>query len=130
VLLGIAAGVVIVLIYRSWQSNRMPATHLDYDASIRRLQKLGYLGRNEHPPLRDRVPQPEDAEPLGLSFFRTRVGGGVVLGNLTIPRTFFGRSEMDHCSFQKTDLTESNLRWNEFTDVDFTEAVLARSDLR
>ena len=101
-----------------------------YDESIHRLQELGFLGPDEQPPIPDHVPQPEDEEPLGLSFFRTFVGEGADLSNLSIPRTFFGRSEINSVSFRNTDLTESNLRWNDFIDVDFTEATLARADLR
>jgi uncharacterized protein YjbI with pentapeptide repeats len=78
----------------------------------------------------ERIPEPEDDEPLGLSFFKTFVGDGADLSNLTIPRTFFGRSEISNTSFRNTDLSESNLRWNDFIDVDFTEATLARADLR
>ena len=52
------------------------------------------------------------------------------LSNLTLPRTFFGRSEINGATFRNTDLAESNLCWNDFIDVDFTNAVLAKSDLR
>jgi uncharacterized protein YjbI with pentapeptide repeats len=78
----------------------------------------------------DHLPQPDDEEPLGLSFFRTFVGEDADLSNLTIPRTFFGRSEISNASFRNTDLSESNLRWNDFIDGDFTEAILARADFR
>ncbi len=102
----------------------------NYDASIRRLQELGVLGTDENPPMPDHVPQPEDDEPLGLSFFRTFLGEDADLSNLTLPRTFFGRSEISDVSFRNTDLTESNLRWNDFINVDFTDAVLAKCDFR
>jgi len=108
----------------------MSQERLHYADSIRRLRELGYLGPDEQPPLPDHVPQPEDEEPLGLSFFRTFVGEGADLSNLRIPRTFFGRSEISNASFRNTDLSESNLRWNDFIDVDFTEATLSRADLR
>ena len=104
--------------------------HARYDNSIRRLRELGFLGADEKPSIPDHVPQPEDEEPLGLSFFRTFVGEGADLSNLSIPRTFFGRSEISNASLRNTDLTESNLRWNDFMDVDFTEATLARADFR
>ncbi len=105
---------------------------LPYSDSIRRIRELGlgFLKPDEQPPMPDHIPQPEDKAPLGLSFFRTLVGEGADLNNLTIPRTFFGRSEISNASFRNTDLTESNLRWNDFIDVDFTEATLARADLR
>jgi len=108
----------------------MPAQRLEYDDSINRLQYLGFLGADERPPMPDHVPQPEDEEPLGLSFFRTFVGEGADLRNLTIPRTFFGRSEISNALFSNTDLSKSSLRWNDFIDVDFTEATLAGADLR
>src|SRR5258708_4060040 len=108
----------------------MTQPRLTYDDSIRRIRELGFLGADEHPAMRDCVPQPEDDEPLGLSFFRTFIGEGANLTNFSIPRTFFGRSEITNASFCNTDLTESNLRWNDFIDVDFTDGTLARADLR
>jgi hypothetical protein len=82
-------------------------------------------------------------------FFRTWVGSGSPHGlqasrpedeghglgehdleHLTIPRTFFGRSEISYISFKNTDLSESTLCWNDFIEVDFTEADLSGSDLR
>jgi uncharacterized protein YjbI with pentapeptide repeats len=103
---------------------------LQYEDSIRRLRELGFLGQEEQPPLPDHVPQPEDEDKLGLGFYKTFIGDGADLSNLSIPRTFFGRSEISNASFRNTDLTESNLRWNDFIDVDFTEATLVRADLR
>jgi uncharacterized protein YjbI with pentapeptide repeats len=105
---------------------------LDYSDSIRRIRQLGlgFLEPGKEPPMPNHVPQPEDEEPLGLTFFRTFVREGADLSNLTIPRTFFGRSEISNASFRNTDLWESNLRWNDFVDVDFAEAVLARADFR
>jgi uncharacterized protein YjbI with pentapeptide repeats len=76
------------------------------------------------------MPQPDDDEPLGLSFFRMSFEGGADLSGLSIARTFSGRSEIANVSFRGSDLTESNLRWNDFIDVDFREACLARADLR
>ena len=49
---------------------------------------------------------------------------------LTLPRTFFGRSVINDAPFQNTDLRESNLCWNNFMRVDFTDAILTRCDLR
>jgi uncharacterized protein YjbI with pentapeptide repeats len=89
-----------------------------------------YLDPGNIPPLPDHLPKNDDPEPLGVSFFRTFVGDGVDLSNLTLPRTFFGRSEINDTSFQNTDFTESNLCWNDFVDVDFTDTVLTRCDLR
>jgi BTB/POZ domain-containing protein KCTD9 len=108
----------------------MTVSRLSYSESILRLQELGYLQADEQPPLPDHLPQPEDEEPLGLNFYRTFVGEGADLSGLSIPRTFFGRSEISNASFRNSDLTESNLRWNDFIDVNFSEATLARADFR
>ena len=77
----------------------------------------------------DRIPRFDDETPLGVNFFRTCLEE-CELANLTLPRTFFGRSEIREVSFANTDLAESNLCWNDFTNVDFTDAVLTASDLR
>ena len=103
---------------------------LTYEHSCRRLRELGYLGSDENPTIPDDLPLTDDPHPLGISFFRTLVGDGDDLSSLTLPRTFFGRSEISNVKFCNTDLSESNLCWNDFIDVDFTDAVLARSDLR
>jgi uncharacterized protein YjbI with pentapeptide repeats len=84
----------------------------------------------------------------GVRFFSTWVGVGRPFGlqpspflpwedvpehaleNLTIPRTFFGRSEISSLSFMNTDLSESTLCWNDFIEVDFTDADLSGADLR
>jgi len=107
----------------------MPNHRLSYEESCRRLQR-DYLGEGAVPPLPDRMPRPDDEEPLGVSFFRTFVGEGDDLSNLFLPHTFFGRSEINNALFRNTDFTESNLCWNDFVDVDFTDAVLAGSDMR
>ncbi|MFN7139646.1 MAG: pentapeptide repeat-containing protein, partial [Limisphaerales bacterium] len=52
------------------------------------------------------------------------------LEGLTLPRTFFGRSEIRGVSFRGTDLSESTGCWNDFVDVDFGEADLSEVDLR
>ena len=77
----------------------MSEARLSYAESILRLQELGFLDPGEQPPMPDQMPQPGDDEPLGLRFFRTFVGEGAELSNLTIPRTFFGRSEISGASF-------------------------------
>ncbi len=107
----------------------MPAPRLSYVDSCLRLQG-NYLAAGDIPPIPEHLPQSDDEAPLGVSFFRTFVGEGDDLSNLNLPRTFFGRCEINDALFQNTDFTESNLCWNDFTDVDFTEAVLASSDLR
>lgn len=101
---------------------------LDYPASCRRLHDLGYPGCDPAPPMPDRMPQGEAEEPFGVSFMRMRVEGD--LGGLTLPRTYFGRSEVEAASFRDTDLAQSNLTWNDFIGVDFGAAVLTGADLR
>lgn len=90
--------------------------------------------RGEAPPRVDGLPflpahrpLPDD-EQLGFEFFRTEVSGD--WSNLTLPRTFFGRSLVSNSQFVDTDLTESNLCWNDFVSVDFRLAVLNGADLR
>jgi len=99
-----------------------------YLDSCRQLQALSLL-RGEPPRMPDRMPRYDGGEPWGVSFFRTIVTDKV-LSNLTLPRTYFGRSEISRVSFQNTDFTESNLCWNDFADVDFSATTLVRCDLR
>jgi uncharacterized protein YjbI with pentapeptide repeats len=80
------------------------------------------------PPIPERKPRQDDDEPLGVSFLRTRVSDD--LSGLTLPRTFFGRSEISEASFRGTDLHESTLCSNDFIDVDFSQAILTGADLR
>src|ERR1051325_9855066 len=104
------------------------AERLDYETSCRRLYELGLADSDVAPPIPDHRPRFDDEEPLGASFFRTRVEGD--LSGLSLPRTYFGRSEVTAASFQNTDLNESTLCWNDFIDVDFSRASLGNSDLR
>lgn len=113
---------------RSTRKNAMAHPRASYEDSVRRLQK-DYLEPGDIPPMPERMPRHDD-EQLGVSFFRTFVGEHDNLSNLTLPRTYFGRSEVNDALFCNTDLTESRLCWNDFIDVDFSDAVLARCDLR
>jgi hypothetical protein len=70
-----------------------------------------------------------DDEVLGFSFFRHIVEDGD-LSNLTLPRTYFGRSGLERVSFRNTDLSESRMCWNDFKDCDFSEADLTDCDMR
>lgn len=79
-------------------------SRLDYQASCRKLS--AYLG-DEVPPLPAALPRYDDRV-LGVSFFKTRVVDDD-FSNLTLPRTFFGRSEIRDVAFRNTDLRESNL---------------------
>ncbi len=99
-----------------------------YEESCHKLQEVGWLEPGEIPPLPTRRPRHDDPEPLGVSFFRTRVTGD--FSNMTLPRTFFGRSEIAAASFKDSDLSESTLCWNDFEDVDFSDCSLRGSDLR
>lgn len=118
-------------------------TRRSYEESCRLLQRLGYPDAGADgviPPLPDHRPQCDDEAPLGVSFFRTFVGQDIEQGdedvshrdleNLTLPRTFFGRSNVQHVSFRNTDLSESTLCWNDFNEVNFTDAALSGCDLR
>jgi BTB/POZ domain-containing protein KCTD9 len=104
-------------------SDRIP-----YDESCRVLQGKELLEAGEIPPLPEQPPR-HDEQQLGVSFFRTRLANESLDG-LTLPRTFFGRSEIRSVSFCGTDLSESTANWNDFIDVDFSSADLSRADLR
>lgn len=122
---------------------------LSYEEScqfLRRLDGLAVGTEGPFPPMPDHHPQFDDEEPLGINFFRTWLGVGrpfnlsvpddwvdvpeFALENLTLRRTYFGKSEVGPISFRNTDLSESTLCWNDFIEVDFTDADLSESDLR
>ncbi len=108
---------------------------ISYEESYRRLQERGHFPENAVPPIRPQLPSIQDEAPLGISFFRTFVGEeetGLIedIANMTLPRTFFGRTEVRQTSFKHTNLSESCLCWNDFIQVDFTKACLSGSDLR
>lgn len=103
-------------------------TRLSYEESFRFLQREGWEGEGEIPPIPERPPRYDD-DKLGLSFFRTCVNEAA-MQNLTIPRTYFSRSTISKTSFAGSDLTESVANWNDFEDVDFTGADLTRFDFR
>jgi uncharacterized protein YjbI with pentapeptide repeats len=118
-------------------------TRHSYEESCRLLQRLGFPDAGSAgviPPIPDHRPQCDDEGPLGVSFFRSFVGHDIeqgdkdashrILENLTLPRTFFGKSYIQHVSFKNTDLSESTLCWNDFNEVNFTEADLSGCDLR
>jgi uncharacterized protein YjbI with pentapeptide repeats len=108
---------------------------ISYEESYRRLQERGHFPEKAVPPIRPQLPSIQDEAPVGISFFRTLVGEeepGLMedMANMTLPRTFFGRSYVRQVSFKGCDLSESCLCWNDFTEVDFTKANLSGSDLR
>ncbi len=102
---------------------------LSYEVSCARLRDLGLLGRDEVPPMPARMPAYDDEEPLGVNVFRTELVR-VDLSGLTLPRTYIGRSRLDVVQFHNTDLSESNLCWNDFAHVEFDGADRTRADLR
>jgi uncharacterized protein YjbI with pentapeptide repeats len=92
------------------------------------LQTLRLIAEGEFPLLPERSPRHDD-DAFGVSFYRTMLAD-VKLEHLTLPRTFFGRSEIRGTSFRDTDLSESTANWNDFIEVDFAGADLSRVDLR
>jgi BTB/POZ domain-containing protein KCTD9 len=99
-----------------------------YKESCQFLKDQQLLEADTLPELPQRAPRYDD-EQLGVSFFRTRLADARLDG-LTLPRTFFGRSEIRGVSFRGTDLSESTGCWNDFIEVDFGEADLSGADLR
>jgi len=75
-----------------------------------------------------RMPNHDDDE-LGFSFFRTSADEDD-FSDCTLLRTFFGRSGLTNVSFRNTDLSESRMCWNDFTDCDFSKADLSGCDVR
>lgn len=100
-----------------------------YQDSCKFLQVLGLIDKGKIPPLPDHRPRYDDPEPLGVSFIRTEVKSEQ-LSNLTLPKTFFGRSEIVKVNFENSDLSEATLCWNDFVEVNFSRAKLTKSDLR
>jgi uncharacterized protein YjbI with pentapeptide repeats len=101
---------------------------LSYEVSCRHLQRRQIIDDGPIPPLPDKPPRHDD-KVLGVSFFRTLLADASLNG-LSLPRTFFGRSEVRACSFRNSDLRESTANWNDFIDVDFGRADLSRCDFR
>ncbi|HET9991796.1 MAG TPA: pentapeptide repeat-containing protein [Kofleriaceae bacterium] len=102
---------------------------ISYLDSVRLLEELGYIEQGEAPAAPpERRPQFDD-DARGLEFFRTRVGDGD-FSDVTLPGTYFGRSEITQCSFRNADLRRSSMCWNDVVDVDFRGACLVECDLR
>ena len=104
------------------------AERKSYEDSCRVLQAKKVLEPEEFPPLPERPPRHDD-EKFGVNFFRTRLAD-IKLEDLSLPRTFFGRSEIREVSFHGSDLSESTACWNDFIEVDFSLADLSCADLR
>jgi hypothetical protein len=103
-------------------------SRLPYEDSCRALQSQQIIDGGDIPPLLQRAPRHDD-DVLGVGFFRTMLADSS-LEHLSLPRTFFGRSEIRAVSFKDTDLSESTANWNDFIDVAFSSADLSQSDLR
>jgi uncharacterized protein YjbI with pentapeptide repeats len=101
---------------------------LSYEDSCRTLQSQQIIDSGDIPRLPQQPPRYDD-EVLGVSFFRTMIADSKI-EHLTLPRTFFGRSEIRATSFQDTDLSESTANWNDFIDVDFSTADISHADFR
>jgi uncharacterized protein YjbI with pentapeptide repeats len=101
---------------------------LSYEDSCRALQDAQIIDADNIPPMSSQRPRHDDEVP-GISFFRTELAEAK-LEHLTLPHTFFGRSEIRATSLRDTDLSESTANWNDFIEVDFTGADLSGSDLR
>jgi BTB/POZ domain-containing protein KCTD9 len=70
-----------------------------------------------------------DDDILGFSFFRHIIEDGD-FSDLTLPRTYFGRSGFERVNFRNTDLSGSRMCWNDFTECDFSKADLSGCDMR
>ena len=122
------------------------AARLSYEESCKFLQRHHHLRAGAVLTMPDG--RPDIYRGGGVRFFRTWIGVGRPFGlapsrpeddvevaehalaNLTLPRTFFGKAEISSISFQNTDLSESTLCWNDFIEVNFTDADLSGADLR
>jgi uncharacterized protein YjbI with pentapeptide repeats len=80
------------------------------------------------PFIADQMPNYDDEE-LCFSYFRYQLEDADN-SNLTLPRTFFGRSWFVRVSFENTDLSESRMCWNDFDECDFSGADLSACDMR
>lgn len=98
------------------------------EETCQRLRELDLIEAGTTIQVPDHPPR-FDEDSTGLSFFRTQLEG-VDLGGLSLPRTFFGRSEIREVSFRGSDLSESVAHWNDFVEVDFRDADLTRVDFR
>jgi len=119
---------ILLLFGLARPTHAVAGARLSYAASCRRLMALGFVDGPSPPPMPDHLPRFDDAVP-GVTFFRVMLEIADLSG-LTLPRTFFGRSEINAINFADTDLSQSNLCWNDFLEVDFSGASLAAADLR
>jgi len=100
-----------------------------FKQTISHLESLGLIADVNDLRAPERMPQFDDENPTGISFFRTTLVDQD-LSSLNMMRTFFSKSKINNCGFQNTNLNESNLCWNNFKDVNFEGTQLKGSDLR
>jgi uncharacterized protein YjbI with pentapeptide repeats len=111
-------------------SQEQAGQRLSFEDTCRQLQKDGLLPEGEIPRFPERLPQHDDPENYGIHFFRTKLDHTVNLSNMSLARCFIGRCEVRGTIFVNSDLRQSNLCWNNFSHVDFSDALLAGADLR
>jgi uncharacterized protein YjbI with pentapeptide repeats len=80
------------------------------------------------PFVHDAIPNFDDEE-LGFHYYKYRLENADN-SNLTLPRTFFGRSWFLRVNFANTDLSEPRMCWNDFDECDFSGADLSGCDMR
>jgi BTB/POZ domain-containing protein KCTD9 len=85
-------------------------------------------GPDGRPLVADAMPNFDDEE-LRFSYYKYRLEDADN-SNLTLPRSFFGRSWFSRVSFAGTDLAESRMCWNDFDGCDFSRADLLGCDMR
>jgi len=96
--------------------------------SIKYIRDLGWDVPDDSSAFLKSMPSETDGE-LGLRFFRTNVHNAQ-FDYLTIPRTYFGRSEIKSTTFEHSDLVESRMCWNDWQYCHFAGADLSGCDLR
>ncbi|MCG8317752.1 MAG: pentapeptide repeat-containing protein [Pseudomonadales bacterium] len=101
----------------------------NFEETIEILRKEKIVFDDQSPRLPEAVPKYDDEDPCGFSVFRMGLEGKD-LSDLDMRRTFFAKSEVSDGNFTNTDLSESNLCWNDFISVNFNGAKLSNSDLR
>jgi hypothetical protein len=85
--------------------------------------------REGEPHVPAKRPHPHDTGPSGFVLYKAGLND-YDLSNMTLPRTFFGRSWITRVRFVNTDLSQSWMCWNDFTDCDFSGADLSRCEMR
>jgi uncharacterized protein YjbI with pentapeptide repeats len=122
---------LLILQIADWiNSQEQAGQRLSFEETCRQLQKDGLLPEGEIPIFPERLPQHDDPENYGINFFRTQLDHTVNLSNMSLARCFIGRSEVRGTLFVNSDLRQSNLCWNNFSHVNFSDALLAGADLR